>query len=75
MVNIIVTFGKQQDIQIVCRTGYNQPIMVHGYTLHLMTYLVHDLSNVFLFISELGAPGNFSYQDGQKFIINGDNIR
>jgi hypothetical protein len=40
-----------------------------------MTHSVHDLSNVPLFISELGTQGIFSYQVGQKVIIDGDNIR
>ena len=28
MVNIIVTFNKQQDIRMLCQAGYNRPIMV-----------------------------------------------
>jgi hypothetical protein len=40
-----------------------------------MTLLVHDFSNVPLFISELGTQEMFSYQVGQEVIINGDTIR
>jgi hypothetical protein len=40
-----------------------------------MTYLVHGLSNVPLFISEYGTRGILSYQVDQEVIINGDNIR
>jgi hypothetical protein len=71
-----MTFNNQQDIQILCRTGYNQPIMlVIPISLHLMTNLVHDLSNVFPFISEIGAHGNSTYQVGHEVIIIGDSIR
>jgi hypothetical protein len=34
-----------------------------------MAYSDHDLSNVPLFINELGTRGNCSYQVGQKVII------
>ena len=75
MANVIMTFSKHQDKQILCQMGYNQPIIHGGYTIRLTTYSVHNLSNVPLFINELGARGIFSYQVGREVIINGNNIR
>ena len=40
-----------------------------------MTISAHELSDVPLFISELGTREIFSYQVGMEVIVNGDDIR
>ena len=59
MANIIRTSNKQQDTRILCQTGITN--QHGGYTIRRMTYLVHDLSNVPLFINELGTQGTLRW--------------
>ena len=70
MANIITTFSKQQDTQILCQTGYNQPIMVGiqsvGWLIQSMTFPTCRYSSA-----------NWEHEEffvGQEVIINGDNI-
>ncbi len=73
MASVILIFSKQQDTQILCRTGYDLHIMVSIQTVRWLYQSMPFPS--YLFINEIWARRIISVQFGQEAIINGDNIR